>query len=418
MPRTSAFGPEAADFDSFSIRLARRSNCLPNAILAAQHLMTGAFAMRVPLSPVLLLLAFFSAAPGFSHSTVTSAVTTPGDGRVAEWMYGEHIPAVPGLPFTAKVELELVNQLQDGTLLTHETYNLDARDSQGRTRNEARNWINPSLGAEPRLIRIELYDPSTRTRINVFPLTKTARQWTAGQPAPNTTPVALNTSAKPETTRENIGSDSIEGLPVRGVRVTQTYPPGALGNDRPLAIVTEYWYSEDLKINLLTKRTDPRYGVQTVRVTELVKQEPDAALFAIPDEYKLIKETVQQSLAQGPGVSDGAPSTNPTGPSGSPTTGIARAGIGGVTAPRCVYCPQPSYSEEARAAKLNGTVVLKIVVTADGRTENVQVVKGPGHGLEQKFIEAVKNWRFKPADGPDGTPVACQVDVETTFKIR
>jgi len=74
--------------------------------------------MRVPLSPVLLLLAFFSAAPGFSQSTVTSAVTTPGDGRVAEWMYGEHIPAVPGLPFTAKVELELVNQLQDGTLLT------------------------------------------------------------------------------------------------------------------------------------------------------------------------------------------------------------------------------------------------------------------------------------------------------------
>src|SRR2546430_12574601 len=52
-------------------------------------------------------------------------------------------------------------------------------------------------------------------------LTKTARQWTAGQPAPNTTAVALNTSAKPETTRENIGSDSIEGLPVRGVRVTQ-----------------------------------------------------------------------------------------------------------------------------------------------------------------------------------------------------
>ena len=90
-------------------------------------------------------------------------------------MYGEHIPAVPGLPFSAKVELELVNQLQDGTLITHKTYNLDARDSRGRTRKEGRNWMNPTLGAEPRLIRIELYDPSTRTRINAFPLTKTAR---------------------------------------------------------------------------------------------------------------------------------------------------------------------------------------------------------------------------------------------------
>jgi hypothetical protein len=51
--------------------------------------------MRVPFSLVSVLLAFCSAQPGFSQSTVTSAVTTPGDGRVAEWMYGEHIPSVP-----------------------------------------------------------------------------------------------------------------------------------------------------------------------------------------------------------------------------------------------------------------------------------------------------------------------------------
>lgn len=149
-----------------------------------------------------------------------------------------------------------------------------------------------------------------------------------------------------------------------------------------------------------------------------MRQEPDAALFAIPDDYKLFRDTAQQSLARGCGVSDGAPSANSAGSPGFPTTGIAQVGIGGVTAPRCDYCPQPSYSEEARAAKLNGTVVLKIAVTADGRAENAQVVKGPGHGLEQKFIEAVKNWRFTPADGPDGTPVACQVEVEATFHIR
>jgi len=373
--------------------------------------------MRVPLRLVFLSLALCFSQPSFSQSTVTSAVSAPGDGRVAEWMYGEHIPAVPGLPFSAKVELELVNQLQDGTLINHKTYNLDARDSQGRTRNEARNWINPTSGAEPRLIRIELYDPSTG-RINVFPLTKTARQWTVGPAVPAATLSTPTPTIKPETSKENIGSDSIEGLPVRGMRVSQTYLPGALGNDRPLTIVTEYWYSEDLKINLLTKRIDPRYGVQTVRVTELVRQEPDAALFAIPDEYKLFKGTAQQPLAQGFGGSGGAPSINLAWSSGFPVTGIAQAGIGGVTAPSCVYCPQPSYSEEARVAKLNGTVILKVVVTADGRTENVQVVKGPGHGLEQKFIEAVKNWRFKPANGPDGTPVACQVEVEATFKIR
>src|SRR6266481_7803902 len=374
--------------------------------------------MRVPLRLVVVLFAFCCARAGFSQSTVTSTVSTPGDGRVAEWMYGEHIPAVSGLPFSAKIELELVNQLQDGTLITHKTYNLDARDHLGRTRNEARNWINPVEGAEPRLTRIELYDPSTRTRTNLFPLTKTARQWTVGSPVPTAAPSAQTAFSKPETSKENVGSDTIEGLPVRRERVSQTYGPGALGNDRPLTIVTEYWYSEDLRINLLTKRTDPRYGVQTVRVTELVRQEPDAALFAIPDEYKLFSGTLQQPLAQGSGGSGGAPSIIFVGSSGFPSTGIAQAGIGGVTAPRCVYCPQPSYSEEARAAKISGTVVLEIVVTPDGRAENARVVKGPGHGLEQKFIEAVKNWRFKPADGPDGTPVACQVDVEATFHIR
>jgi TonB family protein len=374
--------------------------------------------MRVPLRPVFVFLVLCYARPCFSQSTVTPAVTAPGDGRVAEWMYGEHIPAVSGLPFSAKVALELVNQLQDGTLITHKTYNLDARDSLGRTRNEARNWINPAVGAEPRLIRIELYDPSTKTRTNLFPLTKTARQWIV---SPTIQTAALSTqtpSIKPETTKEDIGSDSVEGLPVRGVRVSQTYPPGALGNDRPLTIVTESWYSEELKINLLTKRTDPRYGVQTVRVNELVRQEPDAALFSIPDEYKLIRETVQQSMAQGPGVQEGAPATDFPGSFGSPATGIARAGLNGVSAPRCIYCPQPSYSEEARAAKTNGTVILKIVVTADGRVENVQAEKGPGYGLEQKAIETVKSWRFKPADGPNGTPVTCQVAVEVTFKIR
>jgi TonB family protein len=359
--------------------------------------------MRLPLRLVVLLLAFCCAPAGLSQSTVTSSISTPGDGRVAEWMYGEHIPAVSGLPFSARVELELVNQLQDGTLITHKTFNLDARDHLGRTRNEARRWINPEDGSEPRLIRVELYDPSTRARTNLFPLTKTARQWTLLSPVLTVAPSAQTVS------QENIGSDSIDGLPVRGVRISQTYPPGALGNDRPLTIVTESWYSEDLKINLLTKRTDPRYGVQTVRVTDLARQEPDAALFAIPEEYKLFKETVQQPLAQGSGAPDGAPPA---------TTGIAQAGLGGVTAPRCVYCPQPSYSEEARKAKIAGIVVLKIVVTADGRAENVQIVKGPGAGLERQAMEAVKNWRFKPANGPEGTPVACQVAIEISFKIR
>jgi TonB family protein len=376
--------------------------------------------MRNPLAGRILLvfgLPGFLCIPAATFSQTNSqapaqtatgpATGAPRDGHIAEWMYGEHIPAVPGLPFSAKVELDLLNQLQDGTLITHKTYNLDARDSKGRTRNEARNWIDLNTGAEPRLTRIELYDPATKLRTNLYPLTKIARQWPVGTPGPIPAPSPQSGSAKPDTSREEIGTDTIEGLPVGGVRVSQIYPTRSLGNDRPLTVATEYWYSPELRINLLTKRTDPRYGVQTVRVSELVRQEPDAALFAIPDDYKLLKETVQQSQT----------AASPADSSGSLPAGIARAGVGGVTQPRCTYCPNPSYSEEARAAKLQGSVILNVVVSATGQAERVVVLRGPGHGLEQKAMEAVQNWRFTPAAGPDGKPVACVVNIEVSFRI-
>ena len=369
--------------------------------------------VRFSMASFLFALCFvLSASSQTTSQTPNGAATAapsaaPADGRVAEWMYGEHIPAVPGLPFAAKAELETVNQLQNGTLITHKTYNLIARDGQGRTRNEARNWIDPSTGAEPRLTRIELYDPGTKLRTNLYPVTKIARQWPLGTPGPIPAPSPQSPPAKPEISREEIGTDTVEGLPVRGVRVSQTYPAGSLGNDRPLTVVTEYWYSETLRLNLLTKRSDPRYGEQTVRVTELVRQEPDAAMFAIPDEYKLLKETVQQSQSAG-SPTDSSPSLPP---------GVARAGVNGVTSPRCAYCPNPSYSEEARAAKLQGSVILRVVVSATGQVANAVVVRGPGHGLDQKALEAVQGWRFTPAVGPDGKPVACMVNIEMTFRI-
>ncbi len=97
--------------------------------------------------------------------------------------------------------------------------------------------------------------------------------------------------------------------------------------------------------------------------------------------------------------------------------GVFRAGVNGVGIPECVYCPIPLYSDEARKAKYQGTVVLQVVVTADGRAMNPTVVKGPGLGLEEKAIEAVRGWRFKPAVGPSGKPVPVLVTVEVTFRL-
>jgi len=98
--------------------------------------------------------------------------------------------------------------------------------------------------------------------------------------------------------------------------------------------------------------------------------------------------------------------------------GIARAGAGGTTTPTCVYCPDPKYTSAARDAKYQGTVVLNVVVTAEGRAEQIRVAKGTGLGLEENAIQAVKEWRFKPAVGPDGKPVAVLIPIEVTFRLR
>lgn len=348
--------------------------------------------------------------PHSSFSQAPAVVSAPGDGRVAEWMYGEHIAPIAKIPFTAKAELETVNQLPDGTLITHKTYNRIARDILGRTYNERRKWMDPETGAEPQLLRIELYDPATRTRTEMFPPTKFARQWSS----PPTT-VALtgqNSPATLEISKETIGVDTVEGVPVRGVRMTQTYKSGALGNDRPISVITEYWYSEELKINLLTKRTDPRFGVQTVRVTELARQEPDASLFVVSSDYRIVDETVP-GQERGAAISSGASLA-----AGPLPAGVFRAGVSGTTVPACVYCPAPTYTDQARAAKIEGTVVLQVVVTAEGQAENISVIRGLGLGLQQKAIDTVRNWRFKPAHGPDGNPVATAVPVEVTFRIH
>ena len=94
-----------------------------------------------------------------------------------------------------------------------------------------------------------------------------------------------------------------------------------------------------------------------------------------------------------------------------------RAGVNGVGQPACLYCPDPQYSEEARKSKFQGSVLLQIIVTADGRASDIQVIKGPGLGLEEKAVEAVKQWRFKPALGPNGKPVPTQIPVEVNFRL-
>jgi TonB family protein len=117
----------------------------------------------------------------------------------------------------------------------------------------------------------------------------------------------------------------------------------------------------------------------------------------------------------GSGCCDGiGPSQGPFVGSGPP--GIYPVGKLGVTVPQVIYNPEPSFSDEARKAKMQGTVMLFVVVGKDGRTYNIRVGQSLGMGLDEKAIEAVGRWRFKPAT-LNGQPVATQIAVEVDFHL-
>lgn len=89
---------------------------------------------------------------------------------------------------------------------------------------------------------------------------------------------------------------------------------------------------------------------------------------------------------------------------------------GGVSAPRAIYSPDPEYSEEARKAKYQGTVVLWLIVGTDGRPREIRVVRSVGMGLDEKALETVRTWKFEPGT-KGGQAVAVQVNVEVTFRL-
>ena len=89
---------------------------------------------------------------------------------------------------------------------------------------------------------------------------------------------------------------------------------------------------------------------------------------------------------------------------------------GGVTAPVVLLKVDPEYSEEARKAKYQGTVLLYIEVNSDGRASNIRVVRSLGLGLDEKAIEAVKKWKFSPGK-KDGKPVLVAATVEVNFRL-
>ncbi len=155
-------------------------------------------------------------------------------------------------------------------------------------------------GARSRIHRVTLttiYDPQANVAYTLNEQMKTALTRSmrisatgAKGPIPGTAPtrppLKLGVSdGSPAWTQEDLGIDSIEGFQVVGHRVTRTIPAGEMGNEQPMTVTTETWFSPDMKMIMREKRTDPRLGEMDSEVTNIVRGEPDASMFQVPADY-------------------------------------------------------------------------------------------------------------------------------------
>jgi hypothetical protein len=192
---------------------------------------------------------------------------------------------VPNLPYTAQIIAKDVQTRADGTHVELETKVFRARDSQGRTLIASFQSDNAD-----RPMMVNLYIPLRRQFIQLFPGQKAARVMTFPGSGPIPTHgLSLNAV---KITMESLPGKTIHGIYVEGMRTTQVIPPDN-GYGREVVDVEETWVSPDLKIVVFSKdtSTDPSSDQTITEIRQLNRSEPNAALFEIPADYKIVEAT-------------------------------------------------------------------------------------------------------------------------------
>jgi len=229
------------------------------------------------------------------------------DGEVAfVSAFGADAEVIKNAPYSATAVTETTQTLADGNRIVNKSSSFYARDGQGRVRREMsmeRMGRLPVGG--PQMVFIS--DPSTHTEYILQPNDSTARVIQGneenGGPArlrhkldmivktrtgSERPPEKIGLQEKADVKHEDLGTQEIAGVSCQGKRETVTIPAGKVGNERPIEIVGESWYSPDLHTVVLRKHSDPRVGETVYRLTDIKTGEPDPALFQIPSGYKSI----------------------------------------------------------------------------------------------------------------------------------
>jgi hypothetical protein len=215
---------------------------------------------------------------------------------------------VTGAPFSATFSTQTTQALADGNQIQRSTSGTFARDSQGRTR---RDLTLPGIGpwatagtSAPHVVVINdvvadkqyILEPNRKIARQVRVLRGKRRHGDEGPsvraegslpvPPPDMPQGAEEPDHKNVVTT-SLGTQTINGVPAEGTRYTRTIPAGAIGNQNPIVITSERWYSPDLQIVVLSKRNDPRTGETITQLTNIQRSEPDASLFQVPSDYTM-----------------------------------------------------------------------------------------------------------------------------------
>jgi hypothetical protein len=226
---------------------------------------------------------------------------------------------VKGAPFCATVVTEHTQSLADGNRIHTTDSSMLCRDGEGRTRREAGlNLLGASPQASaPKLITIT--DPVAGVRYLLDTENKIAQKMPMMPEGPEGpgpahqkrevmiyqrtggpgSDVMFNNfivkkggpdAPESEANKENIGDQTIEGIHTVGTRMTTTIPAGKMGNEKPITVTSERWYSPELKATIMTKHNDPWSGELKTEFKNVSNGEPDASLFAVPADYKVVDD--------------------------------------------------------------------------------------------------------------------------------
>ncbi|HZB44711.1 MAG TPA: hypothetical protein VE360_05685, partial [Pyrinomonadaceae bacterium] len=298
---------------------------------------------RTPQGPVPGSEVFVEAAPGQGDNFVFISSEMSIDGKV-----------VKGAPYAAQAVTESVQTLGDGNRIVRKNTANVYRDSEGRTRrDQTLGTIGPfaAQGDPPQTVFIN--DPVAGITYILDPRSRSARKLprfeykvefgakdkeqaelkmkehselrlrtpghgaemethgfffrTPGPGGPGPEVHFFGDSSKANANTEKLAAQMVEGVMAEGTRTTVTIPAGEIGNEQPIQIVSERWYSPELQTVVMTRHSDPRFGENTYKLTNITRTEPAPTLFQVPGDYTVREVGPLMRKMRGPGLPKKAP---------------------------------------------------------------------------------------------------------------